>query len=377
MRVKLKELGRISTGNTPSKNVPEFYSSEDIGFVKPDIISELQIDYIENTTEYLSEKARNKARIVKKDAIFVTCIGNIGKIGIAKNKEFAFNQQINAIEPNEKILPEYLAYGIFANKRRLQAIANAPVVPIINKTQFSEFEIEIISDKKEQLKIVELLDKVRKIITKQKEELEKLDTLVKSRFIEMFGDPIANSFNVKTKPMTEVCEIIDGDRGKNYPTAEEFLEEGYCLFLNTKNVTSSGFNFETCMFVTKEKDEILRNGKLKRGDVVLTTRGTIGNIAFYTDKIPYEHIRINSGMVILRMHREEINEIYFIEQFKMQLADIKGKIANGSAQPQLPISKMNKIQVLLPDINLQNKFAKFVRQVDKSKFSCYTSDSYN
>ena len=143
MKVKLKELGKISTGNTPSKNVAEFYDSEDIGFVKPDVISDSQVDYIENTMEYLSEMARNKARIVKKDAVFVTCVGSIGKIGIAKNKEFAFNQQINAIEPNEKVLPQYLAYGIFANKRKLHAIANAPVVPIINKTQFGDFEINV------------------------------------------------------------------------------------------------------------------------------------------------------------------------------------------------------------------------------------------
>ena len=66
MRVKLKDLGVISTGNTPSKNVPEFYDSNDIGFVKPDIISDSQIDYIDVTQEYLSNSARNKARIVKK-----------------------------------------------------------------------------------------------------------------------------------------------------------------------------------------------------------------------------------------------------------------------------------------------------------------------
>ena len=167
--------------------------------------------------------------------------------------------------------------------------------------------------------------------------------------------------------MTEVCEIIDGDRGKNYPTADEFFNEGYCLFLNAKNVTASGFNFDNCMFVSKEKDEALRKGKLSRGDVVLTTRGTLGNLAFYTDEIPFEHVRINSGMVILRMKKDVLDEVYFIEQFKMQLADIKEKIASGSAQPQLPISTMNKIQILIPEIELQKQFADFVTQVDKSK----------
>lgn len=190
----------------------------------------------------------------------------------------------------------------------------------------------------------------------------------KSQFVEMFGNPIINDKKINFMEMPDVCEIIDGDRGKNYPKAEEFYKEEYCLFLNAKNVTTNGFSFENCMYITEEKDKKLRNGKLKRGDVVLTTRGTVGNLAFYTEEIPFENIRINSGMVILRMKKDIVNEIFFIEQFKMQLDNIKNKIANGSAQPQLPIAKMNGIKVLLPDIELQNEFAKFVKQIDKQKF---------
>ena len=121
------------------------------------------------------------------------------------------------------------------------------------------------------------------------------------------------------------------------------------------------------MYITKEKDAVLRKGRLNRGDVVLTTRGTIGNLAFYTDEIPFEHMRINSGMVILRMKHDIVDEVYFIEHFKIQLADIKEKIASGSAQPQLPISTMNKIQILLPEIKQQRAFSDFVKQTNKSK----------
>ncbi|MBQ6442099.1 MAG: restriction endonuclease subunit S [Lachnospiraceae bacterium] len=218
-----------------------------------------------------------------------------------------------------------------------------------------------------QAEVVEILDKLSWIINARKEEQVSLDNLIKARFVELFGDPIINSEKLPTMPMTDVCEIIDGDRGKNYPTTDEFSDEGYCLFLNAKNVTASGFNFDNCMFVSKEKDEALRKGKLSRGDVVLTTRGTLGNLAFYTDEIPFENVRINSGMVILRMKQDVIDEVYFIEQFKMQLGDIKKKIASGSAQPQLPISTMNKIQVLIPDIERQKDFSEFIKQVDKSK----------
>lgn len=222
-------------------------------------------------------------------------------------------------------------------------------------------------DLEAQIECSKILEKVYSIIQNRKQELQKLDELVKARFVEMFGDPEINSMNLPVKPMTEVCEIIDGDRGKNYPTQEEFSDEGYCLFLNAKNVTSNGFSFENCMFVTKEKDELLRKGHLNRGDVVLTTRGTIGNLAFYDESVPYENVRINSGMVVLRMNHEIVSERFFIEQFKMQIGSIKEKIASGSAQPQLPISTMNKIVVLMPSVKQQQVFTDFVKQVDKSK----------
>lgn len=75
----------------------------------------------------------------------------------------------------------------------------------------------------------------------------------------------------------QLAEIIDGDRGKNYPKQDEFYPQGYCLFLNTGNVTKEGLIFEENQFIMKEKDEALRKGKLKRGDIVYTTRGTVGN----------------------------------------------------------------------------------------------------
>ena len=188
-----------------------------------------------------------------------------------------------------------------------------------------------------------------------------------SRFIELFGDPVRNSMGLPTEPMTTVCAIIDGDRGKNYPKQDEFSDTGYCLFLNAKNVTATGFSFENRMFITKEKDNALHNGKLERGDVVLTTRGTLGNLAFYDDSVPFENVRINSGMVILRMKKSVMTEVFFMEQFKLQLQSIKGKIASGSAQPQLPISTMSKIRILLAPMALQEQFAAFVEQTDKSK----------
>ena len=186
-KVKLSDLGDIYTGNTPSKNNKDFYNSNDIMFIKPDTLS-YNIKNIENSNEYISEKAREKARIIPKNSLLVSCIGNIGKLGI-NNEPVAFNQQINAIVHNNKIeSSKYLAYVLKFNQKKLQSIANAPVVPIINKNDFSKFEVYIHDDLNIQKRIVDILDKAMVLIQKRQEEIRYLDYLIKSKFIEMFGD---------------------------------------------------------------------------------------------------------------------------------------------------------------------------------------------
>ena len=147
--------------------------------------------------------------------------------------------------------------------------------------------------------------------------------------------------------MEKICSIEDGDRGKNYPKTADFLDDGYCLFLNAGNVTKLGFDFSNNIYVTKERDEFLRKGKLKRKDVVLTTRGTVGNIAYYSDKLDFENVRINSGMVILRNP-----EVSYFLYTKMKSAEMRDLIINhlsGSAQPQLPITDIKRIEFPLPN----------------------------
>ena len=143
--------------------------------------------------------------------------------------------------------------------------------------------------------------------------------------------------------MGDIAEIIDGDRGKNYPKQGEMLEEGFCLFLNAGNVTNTGFDFSNNSFITVEKDTLLNKGKLERNDIILTTRGTVGNKSYYNCGVEFEHMRINSGMVIIRNH--EYPE-YIFELLKSDYMTNKIKTySSGSAQPQLPIKDMKRIPV--------------------------------
>ncbi|MBW1950494.1 MAG: restriction endonuclease subunit S [Deltaproteobacteria bacterium] len=169
-----------------------------------------------------------------------------------------------------------------------------------------------------------------------------------------------------TLPFDEApVEIIDGDRGKNYPKMHEFSESGYCLFLNTGNVTKDGFDFSNCKFITQEKDVILRKGKLKRQDVVMTTRGTVGNVAYYDAAVPYEHVRINSGMVIFRSDTSRVNPRYLY--FFLRSSTFANRVLalrTGSAQPQLPIRDINRIEVPLPPLKQQQAIACILGALD-------------
>ena len=153
---------------------------------------------------------------------------------------------------------------------------------------------------------------------------------------------------------TAPFQIIDGDRGTNYPSKEDFSPAGYCLFLNTKNVRADGFKFDELEFISAEKDSALRKGKLERGDVLLTTRGTIGNTGLYDESVEFDHIRINSGMLIFRPDATKLSSSYLFlffqsENFRAQ----REAIVSGAAQPQLPIRNLNEAKIPLPPLATQ------------------------
>ncbi|MCK9635347.1 MAG: restriction endonuclease subunit S [Methylobacter tundripaludum] len=159
--------------------------------------------------------------------------------------------------------------------------------------------------------------------------------------------------------------IIDGDRGANYPSKDEFANEGYCLFLNTGNIKNDCFDFSSCDFITENKDALLRKGKLRRKDVVLTTRGTVGSVGFFHNNISYEHIRINSGMVVLRC-AESVSPYYSYHLFKSPLLKTQYSLySSGAAQPQLPIKDLKRIKLPIPPLSVQEKIAAILSAYDE------------
>ena len=168
---------------------------------------------------------------------------------------------------------------------------------------------------------------------------------------------------IETK-FQNVFQCIDGDRGSNYPKKHDFLIEGECLFLSTKNVRKNGFLWNDLVYISQEKHETLKNGTLKINDIVLTTRGTLGNVAWYSPQVPFPKVRINSGMLILRLSFESANFkylTYFIKSpvFQRQVEENQ----TGSAQPQLPANILKEFDVGLAPLAEQKRIVEKLDEV--------------
>ena len=354
MKVSLKTLGQIVTGNTPSKSNPEYWHSDDISFVKPDILPDNKVADVWKTKECISEAARSKSRIVGENAIFVTCIGSIGKIGIATKGEFAFNQQINAIIPNSKVFPKYLAYVLLNAKPRLTVMANAPVVPIINKSQFGDFQIDISENYEEQKRISAILDSIESIITQQNQALYLLDKLVKSRFVEMFAGKYE-----KVKLGNVAKTTSGGTPSKVHP---EYYEKGSIPWLTSGEV-NAGIITSVKNYITEAAMENSSAKMVPANSVVVAMYGATAGV---TGLLRLNTTTNQAVCSILPNERFVPEYLYYAVASKK---DWMISQCQGGGQPNISQGIIRSMEIIDAPLELQNHFASFVSEVDKSKLA--------
>ena len=369
---RLGDVGKVVTGNTPKTSDSQNYASNDICFVKPSDIADGIVTYLNDSEFYISEYARAKARILPPKSVLVTCIGIIGKVAI-NNVECAFNQQINAIVPDKsKCLTEYLAYAIQNKQEEMQDIANAPVVPILNKTQFSDIEIKLPS-LSEQKDIIQKLNTVSKLISLRKEQLAKLDQLVKSRFVEMFGDPVQNPMEWETVLLKSATSKI-GSGATPKGGKESYQTEGITL-IRSMNVHDGRFEYKDLAHITDEQAKQLENVTVEENDVFINITGA----SVARSCIVPKHIlpaRVNQHVAIIRCITSMLNPVFANQMFlntsfKGQLLDI-GE-SGGATRQAITKQQLETLMVILPPLELQKQFATFVEQTDKSKLAIQQS----
>ena len=353
--MKKVKLGEVATFINGYAFKPQDWSFEGKEIIRIQNLTKTskEINYYSGTID--------KKYIVEDGDILISWSGTLGVFEWC-GKSAVLNQHIfKVVFDKIDIDKSYFKYVVEKGLQDAIKHTHGSTMKHLTKKYFDNIMVSY-TNLKEQQRIASELDLLSKLILRRQEQLEEFNILVKSRFNEMFEK------NKRFESLDNLFDIIDGDRGKNYPKSDELFDEEYCLFLNTKNVTKNGFSFNIKQFITETKDKLLRKGKLERHDIVLTTRGTIGNVAYYDESISYDHLRINSGMVILRAKKTELNRQFILHVLKDD--NYYKRLISGSAQPQLPITKIKKILLPLPPLSLQNEFADFVAQVDKSQFAC-------
>ena len=357
MKIKMGELADIMTGNTPSMKVNEYYDSNDIPFIKPD---SFKSHFELKANSYISNKAESKARIVGANCILVSCIGIIGKVGITSQK-VAFNQQINSLNVKPHYDTEYIAYNLLFNKERLQRICNSAVVPLINKTQFSNFEISINKDIIIQRDIKNKLNLLSSIINNNKKKLLLLDDIVKSRFDELF----LNAHSIETMEIGELFEVGSSKR----ILQSELTTYGIPFYrvtdlinrINDRPVDIKQY-VDELKYMTLIKEKYVPQA----GDFLITARGTIGKIyeVKQNDKFYFQ-----DGMITwLKRKNNYINNLFFMELVKTDWFRRQFYSSNnGTTISYLSITDTRHLKVLLPALNLQLQFAQEVYQINKLK----------
>ena len=338
-------LFHVESGGTPKSEVEEFWNGGIAWATLVDLPATDFISQITTTKRTISDKGLkdSSAKMIPANSVIVSTRATIGRIAINRIP-IATNQGFKnvIIKDLSRVIPEYLAFAITKLVPTMEAWATGGTFKEISKSKFCELQIPLPPIAIQQ-EIVTEIEGYQKVINGARAVIDNYRPHIAI-------EPDWNLLTFVEAPF----EIIDGDRGINYPKKEDFSSDGYCVFLNTKNVRSDGFNFDDVEFVSKEKDESLRKGKLCRGDVLLTTRGTIGNTGYYDNSVPFDHIRINSGMLIFRPDENKLSGNYLFHFFQSKnFKDQRDAIVSGAAQPQLPIRSLIDIKLPLPPLETQ------------------------
>ena len=361
MRIKtLGEICNVASGGTPSRAQTAYWNDGTIPWIK---IGNIKGKHVDNADEYITQEGLNNssAKIFPKGTILYTIFATLGEVGIL-TIEACTNQAIAGIvikDPSE-ISTDYLFYYLKSKKEYVNGIGRGVAQNNINMSILRGFEVPI-PDISEQHQIVSVLDKVANVIEFRQNQLMELDNLVKSRFVELFGDPICNSKDLILSSLNDVCtKITDG----THDTPPRY-DSGY-LLLTGKNIRSSGIIFDDVEFVSEEDHKIIYSRcNPEYGDVLYTNIGVNYGTACYNN-LNYEFSMKN--VALLKPNHRLVNGYYLWECLNIMRNHILSMNQVGGAQTFMGLATIKKITIPVPSIDLQNQFASFVEETDKSKF---------
>lgn len=265
-----------------------------------------------------------------------------------------------------KWYPKYVFYALFANykkggtkpfENRTTGLHNLQTDSYINHVEIKDIDIET------QKQIVKTLDKLAVIINQRQQELDKLDEIIKARFVEMFGEPIVNSMGWAEELIGDSC-FVTKLAGFEYTQYIHYEDSGDVVMVKAQNVKNGKLNRKDLSYISNEVSDSLPRSQLAVGDVVMTYVGAnIGDVAVIDNEYKY-HLAPNVAKI--RPNAEKYNSIYFMYMLMFLNSYIVGNSAD-TAKAALGMERIRKLKVFFPPIELQDEFATFVEQLDKSK----------
>ena len=362
---KLSDLFNLQMGKTPSRNNAEFWSDGEYKWIS---IADLTKTgkYISETKELLSQKAIDESGIavIPTNTVVMSFKLSIGKTAITSEDMYS-NEAIMSFHDRHvtELLPEYIYYLLLA--QRWDEGANKAVMGMTqNKATLSNRKVRIHSIIA-QKSIVERLDKLQKLIDDRKTQLDELETLIKARFVEMFGNPEDSGNEWEQKPLSDLLNVIGGYAFKS----DQFSEIGGIPVLRIGNINAGVFR--PVNMVYWEDDEKLERYAIYAGDLVMSLTGTVGkddygNVCIMGNE--YDKYYLNQRNAKLEI-KSGLDKYYLSELLKFECVKKKlTGISRGVRQANISNKDILNLVVNVPPIELQNQFAAFVTQVDKLKF---------
>ena len=363
MRYKLGEIFNLQMGKTPDRHSPKFWNEGTEPWIS---IADLTkcIKYIENTAEKITATAVDESgiKIIPKNTVIMSFKLSIGKVAITPKEMYSNEAIMSFIDKGVlKIEPVYLYY-LLMHKDWDTGTNKAVMGKTLNKATLSQMTVNI-HGYSEQLEIIKALDTASSIITARKQQLAKLDELVKARFIELFGSPVSNPFSWEKKTLKDICiKLNDGTH-----FSPESFKTGEYKYVTAKNIRLSGFDFSNITYVPEEVHRpIFERCNPELGDVLYIKDGATTGIAMVNTL--EEEFTLLSSVALLKQNRSIINGYFLAALLNNEdmYLDIRNNMG-GAAITRLTIAKLNVIKVIVPPIAIQEQFAKFVKQTDKSK----------
>lgn len=366
---KLGDICAIVSGTTPKSNCQEYWDG-DINWITP---AELNDDsnVIYESQRKITEQAVQDSNLKPFPAgtVLLSSRAPIGKVAIA-GVEMYCNQGFKNLICSDKIYNRYLYHFLKNSTEYLNSLGRGATFKEISKSIVENIEIPLPS-LDEQRRIAAVLDKVSGLIAKRREQLDKLDELVKARFVEMFGDP---EFNLRNWPIVSISDVCTVGSSKRIYQSEQTFDGVPFLRISDLNHLIDTGDFCPSLFISEEKyQELQQRGQVPiEGDILVTSRGTLGRcyIIKTTDRFYFQ-----DGMISwISNLSNEITSLFIAHLFDMQ--SIKRRIESmqaGSTVSYLSIDMIKRLKIMLPDRNLQKQFGAFVDQTNKSKLTIQQS----